>query len=886
VATVALDYARDGKPVSYLVRTRGVDEGLHLRKVDGARWDPRRGVWVLPLDTDLGALRRRVALVFENGAGEWYEQRVTRLEELRRLHTAKDADVRFGEGLDGYQRVGVKFLATAGSAILADDLGLGKGHPIGTHILTPRGWRPIEQLRVGDKVIGANGQPTTVVGVYWRGVLPVFRVTFTDGASVLVDADHLWAVRTVNDQRRGLPFRVVSTRQLIGDLRWAYGQLKWRIPLVKPVEFESDTNYPIDPYILGVWLADGSVGHSVKFVPGDERVAEEVRKLLPPGLSLARRVYKRKASEFVIASAHAGAPNPVFRVLKNLGLTGLRSYERFIPESYLLAPVGVRLALLQGLMDSDGEVRKHDGHVEYVTTSKALAEGVAFLVQSLGGTVRWHEKKAPAYIHNGEKRQGKLAYRLTIAMPDGLVPFRVRADEYRPHIKYKPNRIIESIEPAGEAEVVCIAVDAPDRLYVTEHFIVTHNTAQAIRACLEVGARRVLVVTKKSLLAQWEKEIEKWANGEFARLAASSGTISGAPWTVANYEAVVRHADRLASVGFDAMIVDEATAVKNRKAQRSKAIHKLAKVIPHRFLLTGTPIHNRPDELWSLLHTVSPTRFTSYWRWVEEHCETWPNPWGGVDILGVKNPKKLSEAIYPYLLRRTKELLNLPPLSEETVHIDLTDEQRRIYRELKTLLMSSIGSRIVVTPTVLSQLTRLRQVCCSPALLGGKDASAKTEALLDLLEEYAPDHKVLVFTTFAEYVRLLLPVLRQWNPAYITGDLSAAQREAQVARFRDDPTCRVLVGTITAMGEGLNLQVADVVVFLNREWVPAWNEQAVGRAYRRGQTKPVHVVNLVCRNTVEERVERLLAAKENVVREVDLAVRLLAELKTDLTEEE
>lgn len=531
MATVALDCAKDGRPAAYLVRSRSADETLFIRKVDGARWDPRRGAWVLPLDTDLDALRRRVAVVFEDGARKWYERHAAKLAELRCLHQAQDAEIRFGEGLDPYQRVGVKFLATAGSAILADDLGLGK-------------------------------------------------------------------------------------------------------------------------------------------------------------------------------------------------------------------------------------------------------------------------------------------------------------------------------------------------------------TAQAIRACLEVGAQRVLVVTKKSLLAQWEREITRWAGTSLVgRLVAASKEVPAAAWVVANYEAVVRHVNRLMAAGFDVLIADEATSLKNRKAQRTKAVYKLAKVIPHRFLLTGTPVHNRPDELWSLLHVVAPDRFTSYWRWVERHCETWPNPWGGVDILGVKDQKVLARDLYPYLLRRTKDLLSLPPLSGETVYVDPSPEQRRIHTELKHYLMASVGAHLVVTPDVLSQLTRLRQVCCTPALVGGKDDSAKTDALLELVEEQAPHHKVLIFTTYAQYVYNLLPKLAAYNPAHVTGDLPASRRDAEVTRFRDDPTCRVLVGTITAMGEGLNLQAADVVVFANKEWVPAWNEQAVGRAYRRGQNKPVHVVNLVCAGTVEERVERLLAAKEGIVREVDLAARLLAEFR-------
>ncbi|MGQ9699379.1 MAG: DEAD/DEAH box helicase, partial [Armatimonadota bacterium] len=397
------------------------------------------------------------------------------------------------------------------------------------------------------------------------------------------------------------------------------------------------------------------------------------------------------------------------------------------------------------------------------------------------------------------------------------------------------------------------------------------KTAQALRAVMEVGAERVLVVTKKSLIEQWTREIERWCgptrsrkdDGDpFPACARFLQVGRTSSFLIINYEQVIRHLDDLLECAWDVLIVDEAAAVRNRKTQRAKAIHKLARRAECVWPLTGTPIHNRPDELWSLLHAVAPKVFSSYWRFVNTHCLVSCNPWGGVDVLGVRDAGKLAQVIASHYLRRTKELLGLPPLSTETRYVALSPEQRRLYSALRSELAVQVDeNRWVLTPTILSLLTRLRQVCCSPALLGGRNDSAKTEAVRELLEELGPEQKVLVFTTFAEYARLLYKSLVAYSPALIVGDTPVGRRAGEAARFQGDSSCRVLIGTIGAMGEGLNLQAASIVVFANRDWTPAMNEQAVGRAYRRGQARPVHVVNLVTSGTVEEYVERVLAAK-------------------------
>ncbi|MGD9643998.1 MAG: DEAD/DEAH box helicase, partial [Elusimicrobiales bacterium] len=398
------------------------------------------------------------------------------------------------------------------------------------------------------------------------------------------------------------------------------------------------------------------------------------------------------------------------------------------------------------------------------------------------------------------------------------------------------------------------------------------KSAQAIRAACEVGARRVLVVTRKSLIHNWERQLDLWLPPG-----------SRVEFEVTNYEQVVRRLDELAKRKFDVLIVDESAAVKNRKAKRSQAVAKLARKVPYVWLLTGTPVLNRPDELWMQLHILYPDRYRSYWRFVERYCTLEHNPWsGGWKVVGL-NPvmaKALSEELSTVLLRRPRSVINLPDITREVVYVRLSGQQERIYREMERDFVASVSeTEEVYAPSVVAQLVRLRQITCTPALIGGPDSSAKTEALLDLVESYAPDYKLLVFTNFARYVENLAPKLSGFGAVTVTGSMTAAQRAAAVRRFNEDPGCRVLLGTIGAVGEGLNLQGADVVVFLDKPWVPVAVEQAEARAHRRGREAPVHVVTLVAAGTVDEYVEEVLAGKEKLVREFDVVARLVAVLR-------
>lgn len=363
------------------------------------------------------------------------------------------------------------------NVLIYGDPGIGKGHPKGTMILTPNGYRLIEDLHVGDRVISSDGMSAIITGVHDRGTLPVNRVTFNDGTSVLVDDEHLWKTRNKNANRRGSDYKVLDTITMKDKLHQ-----KWYIPLVAPVQMD-EARLPLSPYAMGVLLGDGSFRSSTIRLSTDETTRANFEKCLPTGVTLTEGY-----DAYIVTDR--GQDNPVLDEIKRCGLHGLYSSDKFIPEEYLYSSYIQRLNLLRGLMDTDGEIVGNNAG--FSTTSAMLADGVEFLVQSLGGIVR-RSTKNPKYDYKGEKHEGKLAHLLHINMPEGLNPFLSRND-YVGATKYLPTRIVESIEPESSAEVICLSVDSPDNTYVTEHCIVTHNTVLAGSASNVIDMSPVLLV--------------------------------------------------------------------------------------------------------------------------------------------------------------------------------------------------------------------------------------------------------------------------------------------------------------------------------------------------------------------------------------------------------
>jgi len=399
----------------------------------------------------------------------------------------------------------------------------------------------------------------------------------------------------------------------------------------------------------------------------------------------------------------------------------------------------------------------------------------------------------------------------------------------------------------------------------------TGKTLQAITACEETGSDRILVVCPASLKWNWFDEIAKWTDSKATLVAGTKAkrvkTIEEftGKYLIINYEALRLHPE-LADMEWGAIVFDEAHKLKNRKAKQTKAAKKLKS--DYMFLLTGTPMLNRADELWSLLNSLYPKEYSSYWRFVDRYCQVYHNGFGKEIVSGTKKQQELlRQEIAPLMIRRTKKdvLVELPDKVQVRHVVELSGEQKKIYKQMeKDAFVKLSESDVVAAPVVVAQLTRLRQIAVSPELLSHDiTQSAKFDELMDIIQENKGEHKIAVFSQFRQGIELFGKRLDEAGIDWVsvTGTVSEEDRRENTRKFQEDPNTRIMLATIEAAGLGLTWTSADIAVFLDRHWTPAINQQAEDRLHRMGQKNAVTIINLVAKDTVEERIENMLAKK-------------------------
>lgn len=362
--------------------------------------------------------------------------------------------------------------------VLAARPGHGKAQPVDAQVLTPRGFVAIGTIRPGDEVVGLNGQPTRVLGIYPQGEKQVHRVTMSDGSSTECCDEHLWFTQTRNERRSGIVGKARQLCEIRETLKIEQGaRANHSVPLVHPVEFRCDSELPIHPYVLGLLLGDGDWGGgNVRFHKPEPDLHQKIALLLP----VTDSVTPIEGGIRIVRSQRASARSATRVALSALGLDGVDSLTKLIPASYLMASVADRRELLRGLLDSDGHVQASGSSVDYSSSSPRLARDVRFLVRSLGGIVVQSDR-IPRFDYLGEKRDGARNYRMTIRFPDATVPVGSAKNlaRWRALRGNSKGYYIDRIETSRRAECVCIKVAASDQLYVTDDFIVTHNTALA-----------------------------------------------------------------------------------------------------------------------------------------------------------------------------------------------------------------------------------------------------------------------------------------------------------------------------------------------------------------------------------------------------------------------
>lgn len=422
--------------------------------------------------------------------------------------------------LHGYQNAYVRKQARSFGGINGFDVGLGKAQELNAKILTPDGWKRMGDMKVGDLVFAVDGTAVPVTGVYPQGEKEIFEVEFSDGAKTRCCDEHLWFTQTINDRhrswRRGggevFPGAVRALSEIRGSLFKAGGKKNHTIPLVEPVQHPAK-ELPIEPYLLGVLLGDGCVARrGVRFCSDDEEIVSRVRGIVTALGGRVARYTEGSGSQYGIAFSDSGTmANPISAAITKLGLRGAVSDTKFVPDEYLTASIEQRLGLLQGLMDTDGTVCESGARVVFSSTSRALSDAVVALTRSLGGVAYLTPKKGGTYTNGGEKKTGKPSFRVALVLPDGINPFFLqrKASRVKQTGKHMSRQFV-AVRPVGVAPAQCIRIDHPSRLYVTDDYIVTHNTFTAL-ACTQyvqsIGVKRKTVfVVPNSVLSNWRRE--------------------------------------------------------------------------------------------------------------------------------------------------------------------------------------------------------------------------------------------------------------------------------------------------------------------------------------------------------------------------------------------
>ncbi len=404
------------------------------------------------------------------------------------------------------------------------------------------------------------------------------------------------------------------------------------------------------------------------------------------------------------------------------------------------------------------------------------------------------------------------------------------------------------------------------------------KTIQAIAACALLRrldrAKRVLVVTPASLKGEWEEQIRQFTDlptrlvfgGLPARREAYE---AGTFFTVVNYEQMIRDALEVnARFRPDVVVLDEAQRIKNWNTQTAQAIKRLKS--RYAFILTGTPLENRIDELYSLLDFLEPRALGPLFRFNRDfyQFDERGRPAGYRDLA------RLHERIAPYMLRRRKSDVEteLPDRTDRQHFVKLTPKQQVAYDERNEVVsrLAAIARRRPLTQheseRLMINLAMMRMVCDTTYILDPKVRDCPKLAELEkVLEECRENEgvKVIVFSEWEKMLELVRDLCRRLKLgfAWHTGSVPQQRRRAEINAFKSDPNCRVFLSTDSG-STGLNLQNASVVVNCDLPWNPAKLEQRIARAWRKHQTRPVTVINLVAENTIEHRMLETLANKQ------------------------
>ena len=853
-----------------------------LKAIPGIKWNAQHNHWETPYTNvhDLIQWADKYNHPIPDHIRTQADIETQKAQHAQNLTTATDANINIPTlqlDLYPYQRAGVAYATEKQRTFIADEMGCGKACTLDTKILTPTGWTTHGQIKTNDQVIGSNGKPAKVTAVHPQGITKVLRVEFTDGTHLDVNPEHLWNVQDVNARFANRPWKTLTTQQMYEGGKenngpYTYethyqkpnGDCRWYIPIVEPVQMETQPT-PIDPYLLGCLLGDGSLAHhNVQLTTADTWMIDHIRT---KGYTINK-----------LSSKYGYGFTGLLPHTRQLGIQGHKSETKFVPTTYLHNDIETRLNVLQGLMDTDGTITK-TGALQYTTVSQQLAQDVTFLVQSLGGIART-STRYPTYTHNGEKRTGQLAYTLTINIPTNPFKLPRKAQKYDTKIvKYPPTRGIKNITQQPPQETLCITVNTPNHLYTTEHCIITHNSLQAIATTEHTNQYPALIICPTSLTEDWKNKIQQALPNRTIQTIEGRKTpnMTETDYTIIGYPNIHAQKQHLNNQNHNTLILDESHYCKNPDAQRTKAAKQIAKNIPttgNILLLTGTPITNMPAEYAPQLEILDQIdNFGGRWNFYKRYCGAYKDNWGHWQIHGSTNNKELLNKLQTTCyIRREKEqvLTDLPPITYNTIHTTMDKKHRTMYnhalhdlQEWYTQQQEQLAQQQGTNPTAarirahhatqnhenLIQLTELRKIA----------AQSKIPHALEWTQNANEQNQKIVIA--AHHRHIVQTIANELNAPMIIGGQPPKNTEKAKHEFQNNPNCKNIIISIDAAAHGHTLTASHNMLFIEAPWTPSKYHQTSARIHRIGQNHPTTIHNLINPNTIDQHIYNTLQTK-------------------------
>lgn len=386
---------------------------------------------------------------------------------------------------------------------------------------------------------------------------------------------------------------------------------------------------------------------------------------------------------------------------------------------------------------------------------------------------------------------------------------------------------------------------------------------------------RTLVILPNTLIENWIDEIAKHTDlTSMALLGSREKRLSllkqstGVDILLINYESAWRLADDLIKKKFDLVVFDESQCLKGHTTEQSKGCFKIAMSIPHRLILTGTPVHNSPLDCYGQFRCLSPDIFgSSYYKFRARYAIM--GGYLGKQVMKFINMGDFKQRILNCSsIKLKEEVLDLPPRTYETVRVELSDDQKRMYKQLREDFITDMGSSVVTAPVVLTRLMRFSQITAGFYKdIEGKEHSYEKNPKQEWLIEWLKDHghKTVVFVRFIKELKNLEEALQKNNIGFVSVYGDTGDRIACVKQFNQSTDIQVFIGQIDTAGQGINLQSASYCVFLSNNYSYGDREQAESRIHRQGQkAKNCTYLDVVSRDTIDERVLKILKHKESL----------------------